>query len=83
MTKNENVDGFSFSQGFQIAETVLNVVYDAFGKKTNTDAGYDFPGYQAVVTTKEDQKKYINQVFFLCLGTLATAGTLIYFGTRK
>ena len=23
MTKNENVDGFSFSQGFQIAETVL------------------------------------------------------------
>jgi len=83
MTKNENVDGFSFSQGFQIAETVLNVVYDAFGKKTNADAGYDFPGYQAEVTTKEDQKKYMNQVFLFTLGTLLGAGTLIYFGTRK
>ena len=83
MTENGNVNGFGFSQGFKIADIVLNVVYDAFGKKLNTDSGKDFPGYQAVTQTKEEQKSYINQVFLITIGTLAAAGALIYFGTRK
>jgi hypothetical protein len=80
---NGNLDGFGFSQVFQIANTVLNVVYDAFGKPQNTDSGRDFPGYQANIQTRDDNKKDNTTTLLIWAGLIIGTRVLIYSVRRK
>jgi len=83
MSRDETINGIGFSQIFSFATTLTNIIYDAFGKKRNTDTGDKYPDYQATVATVEEKKNQEDQALLITIGMIASASALIYFGLKK
>ncbi len=74
---------FDFKQVFPVADVILNVVYDAFGKKQSTETGKNYPDYQAEIQTEDDIKKQNTNKLLITTGLIIGAGALIYLIKRK